>query len=314
MRKSLEFKDLDADRGENRWSARLAVGPPMLLDGATGTELERRGHDAGLPLWSSHALIDAPEAIEEIHRDYLEAGAEVLTAATFRTQARVLERARALGQTVDMSDSELCDRAIALARRAAGAIERPVFVCGSAAPLEDCYRPELVANREELAREHGRHADNLARAGADAILIETMNCEREAVAACKAAADTGLPFLVSFVSWRAGVLLSGESLASAIDACLALGPTALLVNCLPPAKVDDALMILAASGLPFGAYAHLGAPDPDSGRRLDDHTPAAFAALAGGWMDGGARLVGGCCGTTPDHIAAIRRLLPVPAG
>ena len=81
--------------------ARLRAAAPILLDGATGTELEARGIEAGLPLWSSHALLHAPEAVEAIHRDYALAGAEILTANTFRTQERVLARApEALGLSI----------------------------------------------------------------------------------------------------------------------------------------------------------------------------------------------------------------------
>ena len=74
---------------------RLARGRSVLLDGATGTELERRGYAAGLPLWSTHALLDAPDAVAEIHADYARAGADILTANTFRTQRRTLQRATA---------------------------------------------------------------------------------------------------------------------------------------------------------------------------------------------------------------------------
>ncbi len=309
MKKSLGINELDPICDQKAWSARLLTGAPILIDGATGTELERRGYDARLPLWSTRALLDAPEAIEAIHSQYLAAGAELLTAATFRTQERVLARARELGQPVTMSGRELCTRAIDLARSASRASGRKIFVCGSAPPLEDCYRPDLVPDDEHLAREHREHALNLAEAGADLILVETMNCQREAVAACSAAAQTGLPFLLSFVSWQAGSILSGESLARAIDACLEHGPSAILVNCLPPSAARACLETLSAAGLPFGVYPNLGPPDPESGRRSEDRSPDEFAVLAREWLTAGARLVGGCCGTTPDHIAAIRTLV-----
>ena len=90
----------------------------------------------------------------------------------------------------------------------------------------------------------------------------------------------------------------------------ALRPAALLVNCLPPANVTPCLAVLASSGLPFGCYANLGAPDDVTGfRRSDELAPEGFADCAASWLAAGARLVGGCCGTTPEHIRAIARRL-----
>jgi len=293
----------DGDRrGSGRPAAReeldrrLRGGRPLVLDGATGTELERRGLRTGLPLWSTHALLEAPETVAEIHRSYRRAGADIVTADTFRTQRRTLARAN-LGDR----DRELTALAVTLARRAEAS-----WVAGSAPPLEDCYRPDLVPDRGPLEREHAIHADNLASAGVDLILVETMNCVREASAACTAAVATGLPCWVSFVCWEGASLLSGEPLAEAVDRVCRQGARAVLVNCLPPSSVPACLPVLSAAGIPFGVYANLGAPDDETGfRRSEDCGPAEFARLARQWLAAGARIVGGCCGTTPEHIAAV---------
>jgi S-methylmethionine-dependent homocysteine/selenocysteine methylase len=292
--------------------ARLAVGVPLLLDGATGTELEERGVDCGLPLWSAGGIVRAPEVVLQIHRDYVSAGAEALTANTFRTQRRVLARAR---ETTPAA--ELTARAVALARRAAreAATARRVFVLGSAPPLEDCFRPDLVPSDAVLAREHGDHARNLREAGVDAILIETMNTIREAVAASAAAREADTPFMVSFVCGADGRLLSGEQLVSAILAVAPLAPLSIGVNCLPPSAVSACMPALrsSGSGLPFSVAANLGAPEP-SGGRSEALEPSGFAAAALGWVEAGARAVGGCCGTAPAHIAALERRLGGIAG
>ena len=287
---------------------RLRVGAPILLDGALGTELERRGSPTTLPLWSTHALLRDPELVLRVHADYVAAGAEVLTADTFRTQRRVLARA-GIGEQA----RELTLLAVSLARRASegqpsrspGA-RRRVSVVGSAPTLEDCYRPDLVPDAQALAREHAEHAANLALAGVDAILIETMNTIREAVAAARAARAASLPFLVSFACWEGDALLGGEALAEALAAVAAEGPLALLVNCLPASNVSACLPALRAAGLPFGVYANLGAPGVTSGAgRTEHYDPDAFAERAELWIRAGARIVGGCCGTTPEHIRAI---------
>jgi S-methylmethionine-dependent homocysteine/selenocysteine methylase len=274
-----------------------------VLDGATGTELERRGVPSALPLWSAHALIAAPELVREVHRDYARAGADALTANTFRTQARALSRARLEGRA-----RELTALAVQLAREGARDGGRDdALVLGSAPPLEDCYRPELVPDDDALAREHGAHARHLADAGVDAILIETMNTAREAEAALRAARGVGAPALVSFVCAPGARLLSGEPLAAAIARVAPLGPLALGVNCAPWAELAACLPVLRASALPFFAYANLGAPLL-GGLRTHHAPPADFAAHAAAWIDAGAALIGGCCGTTPAHVAALARL------
>jgi S-methylmethionine-dependent homocysteine/selenocysteine methylase len=271
----------------------------LVLDGATGTELERRGVPSKLPLWSARALLDDPEKVGRIHAEYVAAGADLITANTFRTQRRTLARA-GLGEWA----VTLTERAVALARGAAAG--REVAVLGSAPPLEDCFRPDLVPGDADLEREHAEHAEHLARAGADAVLVETMNSVREAQAALTAARAAGLPALVSFVCWDGARLLSGETLGAALDAVCAAAPLAVGVNCLPPSNVAACLPALASCGLPGCVYPNLGAPQDATGsRRREECDPEEFAARAGEWIGAGLRLVGGCCGTTPQHVAAL---------
>jgi S-methylmethionine-dependent homocysteine/selenocysteine methylase len=286
-------------------AARARRAPALLLDGALGTELERRGVPARLPLWSARALLERPEAVAAIHRDYALAGAEALTADTFRTGRRALAReghgARA---------GELTRLAVALARSAAEAAPREVFVLGSQAPLEDCYRPDLVPDDAALEREHGEHAEALAAAGVDAILVETMNAAREAAAAARAAREAGVPFLASFACGASARLLSGEPLEAGLEAALRFGPIAVGANCLPPPALEACLPALARAGLPFLVYPNLGAPDAGGGFAASAAvTPERFGELARAWLAAGAAAVGGCCGTRPAHVAALARVL-----
>lgn len=280
-------------------------GGLFLLDGATGTELERRGLDCSLPLWSAQALLDAPETVEAVHRDYVAAGVDCLTANTFRTQARVLGRA-GLGDRAH----EFTVLAIALARRAAQG-HPGIRVAGSAAPLEDCYRPDLVPPLAALEREHGEHCAALAAGGADLILIETMGTVREAQAAAAAAAATGLPVLVSLIGGPHGTrLLSGEPIEAALEAIAASSPQAVLINCMPVSQLDVWWPALQASGLAFGVYPNLGTPgDHPLAARSEELGPEAFAAHARRWVECGASIVGGCCGTGPAHLQAVHAAL-----
>lgn len=277
---------------------------PVLCDGATGTELNNRGVDTSLPLWSTVALLDAPHILEQVHRDYVAAGAEIITANTFRTHERNLKRGGLSGQS-----RKLTQQAVTIAREAANG---QAWIAGSLAPLEDCYAPELVPDDEILQREHDTMAQTLADSGVDLILVETHNTIREAVAASQAVSETGLPFLISFVCGIGGSLLSGESLADARDAVRKFQPLALSVNCLPAATAVNTVreLVSLADGLPVGVYANIGRPDPNQGWINDDsEQPTVYRDHASGWLATGARLIGGCCGTTPGHIRQLASLI-----
>jgi len=289
-----------------RWHA----GVPLLLDGALGTEIERHGGDAGLPLWSARALLDDPRLVARIHRDYATAGAELLVANTFRTQARTLAHAGLTERA-----AELTALAVRLAREAAQAAPGPCWVAGSAPTLEDCYRPDLVPGDDALCREHTAHAANLGTAGVDVVLVETLNTVREARAAVAAARAARLPVIASFVCDADARLLSGEPLAAALDAAREAGALGVGVNCVPPRVAHAVLPALTRSGLPFLMKANLGAPtDGDGIRRRDELAPEALAREADAWLDAGARAVGGCCGTTPAHVAAIEHVVSTRRG
>jgi S-methylmethionine-dependent homocysteine/selenocysteine methylase len=278
----------------------------LLLDGATGTELDRRGVDIGLPLWSARALLDAPEVLAEIHRAYLEAGAGAITANTFRTHRRSLAKA-GLGQRA----AELTGLAVALARRVRDEFRSDALVLGSVAPLEDCYRPELAPGAAACLAEHAEMIECLLEAGADLILIETMNNLPEAGAAADAARRLApgrwMISLCTRPQGPPGVLLSGETAAPLLEQlhdaravgvnCVPAPETEAQVRCLGDALPDDVRIM---------AYANVGHAD-EAGNWVstDAVDPARFADYARRWVDAGATIVGGCCGTTPDTIRAI---------
>jgi S-methylmethionine-dependent homocysteine/selenocysteine methylase len=304
--------------------ARLAAGRVLLLDGATGTELQRRGVDTSLPLWSARALLEAPDVLRAIHVDYAAAGADIITTNTFRTHRRTLARA-GLGEHA----RALTVLAVKIAREAVQQADREIFVAGSMSPLEDCYSPRLVPPDGELWIEHAEIARDLAQAGCDLLLVETMNTIREAVIATRCAATTGLPVCVSFVAGLNGLppdqvselgavevlarvtLLSGESITEAVHAVQRWRPAAILINCVPLAYIDRAFDELrTAYHGPIGLYANVGHADDQVGWTLtDDVQPAAYAQHAQQWLQQGAAIIGGCCGTSPDHIAALNNVI-----
>jgi S-methylmethionine-dependent homocysteine/selenocysteine methylase len=293
----------------------LHSGQPLLLDAAMGTELARRGADTCPPLWSARALQGAPGLVRAIHVENVAAGANVLTANTFRLHSRNRKREDEgffLKGKKEGAGRDLIALAVGLARDAARESCRPVAVAGSLAPLEDCYRPDLVPEGAELAREHQEMAEALAAAGCDLILVETMNAVRELVAATRAALATGLPVVASMVTDGSGRLLSSEPVEEAVRALLASSPhpDAIGINCVPARLIggDLARLRVAAPGMSLVVYANTGrALDEAKGLFTDPVTPEAYARLAAGWLAGGGiALIGSCCGTTAAHTAALR--------
>ena len=277
---------------------------PVLLDGATGTELERRGFALNAAGWSARAIETAPELLRQIHCDYVDAGAEIVTANTFRLHSRNLAD---WGREPDQS--RLVDQAVGLARRAAG---KRALVAASLAPIGDCYTPGEVPQADDLEIEHSHLARAIAQAGADLILIETMVDGREALAASRAAQSTGLPFIVSFVTGPGGRLLSGELLSDVIPLVRGEGPAAIAVNCCSIRDVPPAIAMLVAGSedLPAGVWANTGERSEDGSWRVTTASqPAVYAGIARTWIASGIRLIGGCCGTTPAHVAAIQSLI-----
>ena len=279
---------------------------PRVLDGACASELLRQGVDAASHLWGVGALLEAPDAVRSLHRAYAAAGAEALTAATFRVAPFSLRRAG-----LEPRAGELAALAVRLAREGARDAGREPLVLASQTTLEDCYRPDLVPDGATLAREHAATAAALAAAGPDALLLETFNTVREACAAAEAATATGLAVLVSFTCVEGGRLLSGEDARDAAAAVTVPGVVAVGVNCTSARAMMAALARIAlGTDLPLVAYANNAWSASDS-RWLaaDPMPPLLYARCALGWVAAGARLVGGCCGTGPDHVAAVAAAL-----
>ena len=289
--------------------ASLSQPDKLILDGATGTELNRRGVNTGLPLWSANALMNDHDSkiLQQIHGDYLRAGADIITTNTFRTHRRALAPSGNADRAL-----ELTSRAVTIARASMVNTPsgKPRFIAGSISTLEDCYRPDLVPADEELRAEHAERINHLVQCGVDLILIETINTIREALIMAKLAVATSLPVVVSFVCNREGKILSDETLTEAANQLLPLGISAIGVNCGPTPDLAKPLAELKAAcgkDFPLIAYGNIGyADEKDGWVNTDSENPKAYCEHAVHWP---VKIVGGCCGTTPQHIAELRSAL-----
>jgi len=281
----------------------------LLLDGATGTELDRRGVDISLPLWSARAIEEAPDVLKLVHQKYLDAGAAGITTNTFRTHQRSLAKAG-----VGDKAQALTSKAVAIARAACDEVNSDGLVFGSVAPLEDCYSPALAPDADACRREHGQLIDHLVTAGVDFVFLETMCSAVESRAAMEAAQHHASG------QWGISFCLSSDSPGDLLDGTpvRALGPILfesqfIGINCVSADILADQVRhVREALGedVVIAAYGNVGfADEHGSWVSTDAIEPHRYATYAMDWIEAGASIVGGCCGTTPETIRAIRERL-----
>ncbi len=299
---------------DETWLNRLLADDIVLLDGGTGSELQRRGVAMNRDAWSGVAAYTHKELLREIHADYIRAGAEIITTNTFATSRFVLEAA-GLGDEFSRVNALTIEAALEGRDMAA---QSSVAIAGSIS----CLPPRLdVAAYPDATIERDSYrelAEVLAEGGVDLIALEMMEDTHHAVMAMEAALEIGLPVWLG-VSCRFGG--DGETLvgfdfpdtplAEPLDALLPLGATVVNVMHTHPEAVTAAVSELKTrwSG-PIGVYPELGDFSAPNWNFTNLMTAEEFAQTAAQWVSQGARLLGGCCGTTPDHIRALRDALP----
>lgn len=281
----------------------------VLLDGGMGQELRRRSRRPASPLWSAQVMLDEPHLVVAAHRDFIDAGARVITVNTYSATPQRLAR------DGDPSLFEsLHAAALSAARRARRESGQDVRLAGCLPPLVASYHPDVVPDEATCLQGYRRMVESQAGA-VDLFLCETLSLAREARAATTAAVESNLPVWTSFtVDDGDGTRLrSGEPLAEAAQEAVAAGAERVLVNCSVPEALTTAMGELAGLGVPFGGYANgfVSAVALKPGGTVDalesrtDLDPEAYADHALGWVEQGATVVGGCCEVGPAHIAAL---------
>ena len=291
------------------------MGAPevILLDGGTGTELRERGVEVPChrtSIWSARALLEAPDEVVAVHRDYIDAGARVVTACNYAVTPTLLAR-EGMAHRVE----ELSVLAVDLAQRAREESGEEVRIAASLPPLDTSYRADLVAPDEELRAEYGRLAKLLAPR-VDVLLCETLSLGREAAVAAEAALSTEREVWLSWTLQgnRPGLLPGGETLEDAFAVAAHLPVHAHLVNCCGANLVTDAIpRLMKLSSGPVGGYANASDALPGPFDPLDPEVvpseplgPSAYADAVERWVEAGATLVGGCCHTRPAHLDEVR--------
>ena len=281
----------------------LAAGELIIGDGGLGTMLQARGLPPGtMPeLWNE----ERPDVLLSVHRAYLDAGAQIITSNSFGGNRLRMREAGLAGR-----GAELSRLSVSLVREAVG---DNAWVAGSVGPTGQLVEPLGALSVEDAEDAYAEQVIALEEAGADLVLIETELDIEEACAAVRAAkAHTSLPVFCTFAFDAKGRTMMGVSAAEAARGAEEAGVDAVGANCGegPQAILAVLEKMKGATDLPLIAQSNAGMPQIGEGSRTFwDVTPEQMADYARTFVALGARVVGGCCGTGPAHIAAIAAAL-----
>ena len=283
----------------------LSERRPVLADGASATNFQDMGLEPGVA--PEEWVIDAPHRVEELHRRFVDAGSHLVLTCSFGATAPRLADGRLAGRAVEVNR-----RAAEIAREAAGDGH---LVAGSIGPTGQLVEPLGALTREACVAAFAEQARALVEGGVDLLVLETFFALDEALGAIDGVREvTDLPLVASFSFDQGTRTMMGLSATDVVAATKPLGLAALGANCGRSLEDTDALVaeFLAASEIPLWIKPNAGVPRIIGDAVVYDATPAMLAEHIRAYADAGARIVGGCCGSTPDHIAAIARALGEP--
>ncbi len=280
----------------------IPLSLPFLMDGATGTELQKRGMPLGA--CTEQWALEHPEALLELQRAYVEAGAQVLVTPTLGANRGALEKF-GLADRVEEYNARLTG----LTRQAAAG---RALVAGDLGPTLHAIPPYGETPFEVLVGFYAEQAAALERAGVDLFLVESVMAMAEARAAVLGIRESGSrrPILVTCYCDEEGRTPSGTDVLACAIVMQGMGVTAFGLNCVDPAVAEEQLARLHLyTDMPLIAEPSAGLPDLASGKPDYPDNADAFARRTPQWAAAGVRIFGGCCGTAPAHIAALGRAM-----
>jgi len=282
---------------------------PLIMDGAMGTELMRRGIDLPLPLWSSMSNIDQFDQVMNIHKDYIEAGSDILTANTFRTTPRTFIKAGYSQNESEIISEQCCNMAIEAAKHAVK--KENTLVAGSVAPLEDCYEPLHFPGKEIAKKEFQLIIDRIIRKGVDILLFETMGNYEEIESVLQVSNHVDIQRWLSIVLKNKNSILDGTELQKVVELANKNKIDMVLINCTPVNIILEALDIfLGYREGEWGVYPNAGenmpTKDGEFVSKLDDES---FCKAIQDYITLGASVVGSCCGSTPNTVRKISNMI-----
>ncbi|CAN5455897.1 betaine--homocysteine S-methyltransferase [soil metagenome] len=285
----------------------LAARPFLLADGATGTNYFQMGLTSGdaPEMWN----FDYPDRVRSLHRQFIDAGADIILTNTFGGNRYRLKLHDAQDRV-----REINIQAVKNARAEADAAPRPVYVAGSIGPTGEIFMPVGALSHEDGVAAFAEQALAMKEGGADVLWIETMSAVEELTAAVEGASRAGLPIVTNMSFDTNGRTMMGltPQAFGAVTANLPVQPVAIGANCGVGASELIATVLGITAARPDAhvvAKGNCGIPQYVDGHIHYTGTPELMADYARMAFDAGARIIGGCCGTSPEHLASMRRAL-----
>ncbi len=282
---------------------RLGAGEILVADGATGTNYQQMGIEIGVP--PEEWVFDKPENVLTLHRAFVDAGSDIILTCTFG------------GTRLRMRDSKYADRAPELNRRAAELARQAasardgVLVAGSMGPTGMLMEPLGDLTHAAAVDAYAEQAVALTAGGVDLLLLETFFALEEALAAIEGIRRaSALPLVVSFSYDQGTRTMMGLSPTQVVQAIAPLGVAAIGANCGKSLETMEQIaseMVALKAGVPLWIKPNAGLPRMDGDVARYDTTPATMGEYAARFIQAGAQIVGGCCGNSPAHVAAIAR-------
>lgn len=278
--------------------------PYVIADGATGTNLFQVGLETGYPpeLWN----VEQPEKIRQLHQSFVDAGSDLILTNSFGGTGFRLKLHQSETRVYELNKA-----AAMLARDIADKAGRRVIVAGSIGPTGELFAPLGAIDRDSAIAAFTEQAEALADGGADVLWIETMSALEEVEAATAAAKTTGLPVMATMTFDTAGRSMMGVPPADYAQFAVEHGLHGYGANCgIGPAELMEAVLGIKKNNAPFLiAKGNCGIPSYQDGAIHYHGTPELMAEYAVLARDAGVKIIGGCCGTSPEHVAAMHKAL-----
>ena len=277
----------------------------LLADGATGTNYQNMGIEPGIA--PEEWVVDEPEKVQELHRRFVEAGSQLILTCSFGASSLRLADEALHGRAIEVNR-----RAAELAREVAGS---SVLVAGSIGPTGHLTDPLGPLTHDLAVETFAEQARALAEGGVDLLVLETFFSMDEGLWAVEGVQSvTDVPLVVSYSFDQGTRTMMGLSPTQVVEAFAPLGVAAIGANCGKSLDDTDRIfdeLLAAGSGLPLWVKPNAGVPRVEGEQVVYDAGPADLARHVAAYAERGAAVVGGCCGTTPEHVAAIAHALGV---
>jgi len=273
---------------------------PLIIDGAMGSLLQQEKYESGESSWMTMVNETYPDAVIKIHKNYIKAGADIITTNTFRTNPAALEKEGITNFEKYVKNAVIISKS---------AIEnKSIMIAGSNAPAEDCYQKERIISLIKLQVNHHNHIDSLVNSGVHFILNETFSHLDEIKIVCKYCFDNKIPYVISLYFTEELLLLSGEPLVEGLSIVREHNPMAIGFNCIAPEHFDRA-MEQADINFNWGFYLNCGFDGHKPKKMECAVTPDDYNEIVKKYLKINPSFIGACCGSSPEHIKALKKVI-----